>query len=253
MVEVYREAPLGVIASLLNGVVMSGFYAMAPVYATGTGLDVEQISVYMAVAILSAMIIAGPIGYFCDRHDRARVMLVATLIAGLAGAAVFLIGDLSFLWLCAFTAVFFGLAASIYSIAVAITNDRMTQNQIVAASATLLTAYGIGNLIGPLLNAGVMNAIGANGFYVTNSLLLGLLVVFILRDLQRVPALSPDEQEDFVAVSPDVLPVMVELDPRNEEYDEDEKTLDDLFFDPKESDLEEEAEAAQKASSGVIP
>ncbi len=248
MLEVYREAPLGVMASLLNGIVMSGFYAMAPVYATSTGLDVEQISVYMAVAILSAMILAGPIGYFCDRYNRAQVMLVATAISAVAGAAVFLIGELSFLWICAFTAVFFGLSASIYSIAVAITNDRMTQNQIVAASATLLTAYGIGNLIGPLLNAGVMDAIGANGFYITNTLLLGLLVFFILRDLRRVPPLAPEDQQDFVAVSPDVLPVMAELDPRNEEYDEDDKTLDDLFYDPKESELAEDDTLARQQS-----
>ncbi len=250
MLEVYREAPLGVIASLLNGVIMSGFYAMAPVYATSTGLDVGQISVFMSVAIFSAMIIAGPIGYFCDRHDRARVMLVVTLISSLAGAVIFLLGNLSFLWICAFTAVFFGLSASIYSIAVAITNDRMTQNQIVAASATLLTAYGIGNLVGPLLNASVMDAVGANGFFLANSLLLVVLLILILRDMQRVPAISPEEQEDFVSVSPDVFPVMAEIDPRNEDYDEDDKTLDDLFFDPKESE-EDESDASAEESPEV--
>jgi MFS family permease len=163
-------------------------------------------------------------------------MLVVTLLSGLAGAAIFLLGNLSFLWICAFTAVFFGLSASIYSIAVAITNDRMTQNQIVAASATLLTAYGIGNLVGPLLNASIMDAVGANGFFLANSLLLGLLLILIVRDMQRVPAISPEEQEDFVAVSPDVFPVMAEIDPRNEDYDEDDRTLDDLFFDPKENE-----------------
>ncbi|MBB3047639.1 MFS family permease [Litorivivens lipolytica] len=239
MLEVYREAPLGVIASLINGVVMSGFYAMAPVYATSTGLNVEQISVFMSVAIMSAMVIAAPIGYFCDRHNRARVMLVVAIISGLAGGVIFVLGNLNFFWICAFTAVFFGLSASVYSIAVAITNDRMTQNQIVAASATLLTAYGIGNLVGPLLNAGVMDAIGPNGFFLANTALLGLLVVFILNDLSRVPPISPEEQEDFVAVSPDVLPVMVELDPRNEDYNEDDRTLEDLFFDPKEDESEE--------------
>ena len=51
--------------------------------------------------------------------------------------------------------------------------------------------------------------------------------------MQRVPAISPEKQEDFVAVSPDVFPVMAEIDPRNEDYDEDDRTLDDLFYDPK--------------------
>ena len=233
MRDIFREAPLGIIATVINGILMSGFYAMAPVFTTGTGLSVEQTSVYMAIAILSAMALAWPIGYICDRRDRARVMLVVTVVAAVAGAAIIALGSPGFAILCALTALYFGLSSSIYGISVAITHDRMTQNQIVAASATLLTAYGIGSLIGPLLNSALMSVAGPESFFVVNTCLLAVLVVFILRDMQRVPAITPEAQENFVPISPDVLPVMAEIDPRNEEYNEEDHSLEDLFLEPE--------------------
>lgn len=232
MRDIFREAPLGIIATVINGILMSGFYAMAPVFTTGTGLSVEQTSIFMAVAILSAMALAWPIGYICDRRDRARVMLVVALLAAVAGGTIITLGNMSFMTLCALTALYFGLSSSIYAIAVAITHDRMTQNQIVAASATLLTAYGIGSLIGPLLNAALMSVAGVESFFVVNTCLLVVLLGFIARDIQRVPAISPEAQENFVPISPDILPVMAEIDPRNEAYNEDDKPIDDLFQEP---------------------
>lgn len=233
MRDIFREAPLGIIATVINGILMSSFYAMAPVFTTGTGLSVEQTSIYMAVAILSAMLLAWPIGYICDRRDRARVMLVVALIAAVACGAIIALGTIGFVMLCGLTALYFGLSSSIYAIAVAITHDRMTHNQIVGASATLLTAYGIGSLIGPLLNSALMSVAGPESFFVANTCLLVVLLVFIVRDMQRVPAITPEAQEGFVPVSPDVLPVMAEMDPRNEEYNEEDRTIDDLFQEPE--------------------
>lgn len=233
MRAIFKEAPLGIIATVINGILMSGFYAMAPVFTTGTGLSVEQTSIYMATAIFSAMALAWPIGYICDRRDRARVMLMVALVAAIASGAIIALGTMGFAMLCALTALFFGLSSSIYAIAVAITHDRMTQNQIVAASATLLTAYGIGSLIGPLLNSALMSAAGPESFFVVNTSLLLVLLVFIIRDIQRVPAITPEAQETFVPISPDVLPVMAEMDPRNEEYNEEDRSLDDLFQEPE--------------------
>ncbi|MFT5575336.1 MAG: MFS family permease [Bermanella sp.] len=232
--EVFREAPLGIIATVINGILMSGFYAMAPVFTTGSGLSVAQTSIYMATAILSAMALAWPIGYICDRRDRARVMLIVTLVAASASVLILAAGSMSFALLCGFTSVYFGLSASIYAIAVAITHDRMSHSQIVAASAALLTAYGLGSLIGPLLNAALMSISGPESFFVVNTCLLLVLMGFILRDIQRVPAITPDAQENFVPISPDVFPVMTEIDPRNDEFNEEDKPIEDLFDETQE-------------------
>lgn len=234
--EIFRAAPLALIATVINGIFMSGFYAMAPVYTTATGLSVAQTSVYMALAIFSAMLLAWPVAYLCDRRDRARVMFFVTAVAAAAGIAILATGSEHFGLLSTLTALYFGLSASTYSIAVAITNDRMKQNQIVSASATLLMAYGVGSLIGPLLNALVMSRAGPDSFFLANTCLLVLLLVFIVRDMQRVPAVKPEAQEGFVPISPDIMPVMAEIDPRNEDYNEDDKPLETLFFDPDDPD-----------------
>ncbi len=232
--EIIKEAPLGIIATVINGILMSGFYAMAPVFTTGTGLSVEQTSIFMAVAILSAMALAWPIGYICDRRDRARVMLAVTAVAAIAGAVILALGSVGFALLCGLTALYFGLSSSIYAIAVAITHDRMKQSQIVAASATLLTAYGIGSLIGPLLNSALMSISGPESFFIVNTCLLVVLSAFIIGDIRRVPASIPEAQESFVPISPDVFPVMAEIDPRNEDFNEEDKPIDDLFDEAEE-------------------
>src|SRR5690554_7022592 len=130
---------------------MGSFYALGPVYATLVGLDVGRTSTFMASAIIAAMILAWPLGRVCDRFDRRRVMFWVALTAAAAALGVALTGTVSLALLTVLVGLFTGLTATLYPIAVAITNDRMDSNRIVAASATLLLSYGIGSVIGPVV------------------------------------------------------------------------------------------------------
>ena len=65
-----RESFSGVAGALICGVMIGGFYALGPVYATLVGLDVARTSTFMASAIVAAMILAWPLGRLCDRFDR---------------------------------------------------------------------------------------------------------------------------------------------------------------------------------------
>ena len=149
--KLYNKSPTGTLGALIAGLLISAFYAMGPVYANQIGLNLGQLSNFMASAIVAAMLMAWPIGQLCDRFDRYRVMLVAAIVAAVCSLAAAIIGNISMVALVLFVGLYMGISAAIYPIAVAITNDLMETHQITAASTALLLSYGIGSIIGPLV------------------------------------------------------------------------------------------------------
>lgn len=213
-----RESFTGVAGALICGVLIGGFYALGPVYATLVGLDVARTSTFMASAIVAAMLLAWPLGRLCDRFDRRRVMFrVAVLGAGAAGA-VAVTGANNLALLTLLVGLFTGLSATIYPIAVAITNDRMESNRIVAASATLLLSYGIGSVIGPITMAELINQLGPAGLFYGNAGFLLILAAITSYRITHTEDVAVADQEHFVPAMPETSSVLTEMDPRNTEF-----------------------------------
>jgi len=215
-----RESFSGVAGALISGVLIGGFYALGPVYATLVGLDVARTSTFMASAIVAAMLLAWPLGRVCDRFDRRRVMFWVALAAASAAGGVAVIGAGSLALLTLLVGLFTGLSATLYPIAVAITNDRMESSRIVAASATLLLSYGIGSVIGPIAMAELINQLGPSGLFYGNAGFLLVLAVITSYRISHTEDVPVDEQEHFVPAMPEASPVLSELDPRNEDFHE---------------------------------
>ncbi|WP_431474436.1 MFS transporter [Marinobacter sp. KM021] len=215
-----RESFSGVAGALISGVMIGGFYALGPVYATLVGLDVARTSTFMASAIIAAMLLAWPLGRVCDRFDRRRVMFWVALIASASAVGVGVFGAASLTLLTLLVGLFTGLSATLYPIAVAITNDRMDSNRIVAASATLLLSYGIGSVIGPITMAELINIMGPSGLFYGNAGFLLLLAVITSYRISHTDDVPVEEQEHFVPAMPEASPVLSELDPRNTEFHE---------------------------------
>ncbi|QFS85324.1 MULTISPECIES: MFS transporter [unclassified Marinobacter] len=215
-----RESFSGVAGALISGVMIGGFYALGPVYATLVGLDVARTSTFMASAIIAAMLLAWPLGRVCDRFDRRRVMFWVALIASASAVGVGVFGAASLALLTLLVGLFTGLSATLYPIAVAITNDRMDSNRIVAASATLLLSYGIGSVIGPITMAELINIMGPSGLFYGNAGFLVLLAVITSYRISHTDDVPVEQQEHFVPAMPEASPVLSELDPRNTEFHE---------------------------------
>ena len=213
-----RESFSGVAGALVSGVLIGGFYALGPVYATMVGLDIGKISTFMASAIVAAMLLAWPMGRVCDLFDRRRVMFWVSLLACSAAIGVAITGAESLLMLTVLVAVFTGLSATLYPIAVAITNDRMDSNRIVAASATLLLSYGIGSVLGPIVMAELIHLQGPSGLFYGNAGFLILLAVITRYRIIQTDDVPVGEQEHFVPAMPEASAVLSEIDPRNEEF-----------------------------------
>ena len=215
-----RQSFSGVAGALICGVMIGGFYALGPVYATLVGLDVAKTSTFMASAIVAAMVLAWPLGRVCDRFDRRRVMFWVALVAAVAAGVVGVLEPINLALLTLLVGLVIGLSASVYPIAVAITNDRMESSRIVSASATLLLSYGVGSVIGPIVMAELIGLLGPRGLFLGNAgflVLLALITSYRITYTEDVPV---EEQEHFVPAMPETSPVLTELDPRNEEFHE---------------------------------
>jgi MFS family permease len=219
-----RESFTGVSGALICGVLIGSFYAMGPVYATLIGLEISRVSTFMASAILAAMILAWPLGRLCDRFDRRRVMYWVALTAAAAAGGVVYFGAERLWLLTLLVGLFTGLSATLYPIAVAITNDRMASNRIVAASATLLLSYGIGSVIGPIVMAQLVAVIGPQGLFMGNAGFLLLLAAATRYRIASTRDIPVADQQDFVPAMPESSTVLVEIDPRNEEFHESHET-----------------------------
>lgn len=219
LIRLYRKSPVGIMGAFIAGLLISAFYAMGPVFANRIGLDLGQLSNFMALAILAAMLFAWPIGRACDHFDRYRVMLIVASVAAVCSILAATLSSFSPLAMMLFAVLFMGLSAAIYPIAVAITNDLMESHQVTAACTALLLSYGLGSIVGPLVSALFMELLGARGLFISNALALGGLILSMLVGPGREhPEVA--QQDHYYTTTPEAALGLAELDPRNSGFNE---------------------------------
>lgn len=161
----YRISPLGMVGMFAVGMVTATFFALGPVYAQRIGLDLQQISFYMASAVVGIVLFQWPIGALSDRYDRRLILTIVTLLTATAAFACVFLDNLTFAYQLIAVGVFAGLAMPLYSVCVAYTNDHLEPRQMVAASGTLVLVSGIGAVLGPTGVAAVMDLTTDRSFF----------------------------------------------------------------------------------------
>ncbi len=228
--EVFRKAPLAVTGALISGVAMSAFNMMGPIYASRIGLDISKLSYFMSAGVLSAMLFQWPIGKVSDVMPRNRVVL-ALAIAGLGASALTAFwGDSSVWLLFASAAMYVGFASTVYPVSLALAHDQMQREEIVGTNATLLLGFGVGTIFGPLGGAVSIWLIGPAGLFLfTGAAMacLAMVAAYYWHAQEQVPV---QEQENFVAVTPVSTSALMELDPRDETYEQREEAAKEHFY-----------------------
>lgn len=196
--RLYRASPLGVVGIFTTGVSQGAFFQMGAVYAAGIGLDVAQLSYFMALVIIGGVVLQWPIGRLSDKLDRRMVLTATTILTGIATGILVALDTTSFN---AIAAVFFfygGLCLPMYALCIAHTNDHLNAEDMVAASGTLVLVTGIGMVLGPSLAAAFIDLLGATGFALYFSIVHLGLGGFALYRMTRRAALPMEEQGGYV-------------------------------------------------------
>jgi MFS family permease len=200
--ELYRLAPLGVAAVIVAGVISSIIFSMGPVYARLEGLDTPAIATFMAVNIFAGVTTQYPIGALADRWDRRAVIAGVCALATAAAGGIFAFPDMPRALLLALSAVFSGLALTIYSLGISHVNDRLEPAQMVAASSALLLLNGTAAIFGPVLASSLMATKGPAAYFATLATLSGLLTLDCLWRRSRRDPVPQVHRGPFISTQP---------------------------------------------------
>ncbi len=214
-----QRVPLSMLTSIVAGAMVGAFYGLAPLYASRIGLPTQMIGLFMATCIVAALLVQGPLGWLSDRLDRPTLIRVGSALLMLIALPQAIFTDLPIVFVFIGGSLSCMLLFSLYPLAVAFANDNIEAEKRVSLTAVLLTTFGIGASISPLLIGVLMKSFGPNMLYVSLSLFAMLIVIRV-----RPQAISGDTLSDEAPLQhiymPDGIsssPLAAALDPRVEE------------------------------------
>lgn len=208
-------SPLGTAGALFTGLGNGAFWGMAPLFGHDIGLSDGGVASFMAAVILGGAVLQWPIGHFSDRHDRRVVLAAVALGSALTAAVVVLAARGVVPGLVTAAILFGGFSFSVYSLAVAHTNDHIGAGDVLEATQGLLLLNGIGAAFGPLFAGLLIEGLGPRSLFAYLAATYGLLGLFALYRMRVTPPIPLQEQSEFVAMARTGV-AAAELDPRTE-------------------------------------
>jgi len=194
--QIYRAAPVALLASFMIGSANGAFWGLAPLSAADSGLSVDQVALFMSMAVLAGAIVQWPVGHLSDRVDRRLVLLALLVGAATAGLMLFLTSA-SGTTLLLFGILFGALALPGYSLAAAHAYDKTPASDIVSVAATILLANGLGSVIGPLMAAAFMLAEGPRGLFLFTAMAQALLAAYVFYRTRVQGSLASPQKTEF--------------------------------------------------------
>lgn len=205
-------SPLGCIGMFLLGGVFSAQFGMTAVYGAEVGLSLPQISAFVALFYLGALLCQYPLGWLSDRMDRRRLILFVALGGGIASMFGMLFGDDYYVLLVS-AFLIGGLSNPLYSLLIAHTNDFLEYDDMAAASGGLVFISGLGAIAGPMIVGWLMGAetFGPSGLFLFMGILLFLLAAYAAYRATQRAAVPIDDTGPMAPMYPSATPVAVEF------------------------------------------
>jgi MFS family permease len=200
ILKALRTSPASVLACLLNGLILTGFFTVGPLFGERIGFDQQHIVLLMACVSLGGLFLQWPIGYFSDKVDRLYALIgLGTGILAVAAVLVTVDRQTPFPLLAVLFAIFGGLAESLYAVGVAHANDRAVVADYVALSSTLLFVWALGAAIGPTTGTYAIELITPHAFFVyVMALTLAFTLFALWRLYRRKFDRGVEEREGFL-------------------------------------------------------
>ena len=223
--ELFKISPLGTVSSFCTGLIHSAFFSLIAVYATRSNFTLFETSILLFLSTIAGVIFQGPIGYFSDKYERRKVIVITTLLSALFALISIIFGGeslqnmylsvhlpLSKIIFFISVALYAGLCLPLFSLNLAHTNDYVPKEKFVAAGGGLQLIFGIGAIMGPIICSFFMDFLNINGFFIFLILSHLFIAIFgIYRMRVRDSVENPDST--FTPIPATITPAGLELDP----------------------------------------
>lgn len=197
--EIWDAAPIGVVGALFTGMANATLLGMAAVYASQVGMTVERTALFAGAAAVGAVFLQYPIGLISDTVGR-RPMILVVSSAAIVIAGVGLTVPVDGWGIIGVMFLFGGMSYTMYSLALSHVIDVLPPGRAVTASSTNVFLTGVGAIIGPILAAASMTAIGPSGFWWTLVFAFSVIAVFSLYRVIVRPTIKGLSPEPYMAV-----------------------------------------------------
>ncbi|CAB4804882.1 unannotated protein [freshwater metagenome] len=177
--DLAKIVPTGFGAILLVGLAHGGILGMAVIHATREGLSNGRVGILIAALQIGGMTLTWPISSASDDIDR-RIIGLLCCLAVIILSAVMLSQPTNNNWTILLLFLIGGFSFPLYAIGGAYTNDWVSPEQMGAAASQLVTLYGLGAMIGPLVAAPFLDILGAQGFAWSIISLHMLILLFLI-------------------------------------------------------------------------
>lgn len=210
--ELWKVSPLGCVGMFLIGGVIAAQYGMAAVYGAQAKLTVPQISLFVAMFYVGALLMQFPLGWLSDRIDRRMLIMSISVLGAVASFAGYWVGG-NYWILLAVAFMTGGTANPLYSLVIAYTNDYLDHEDMAAASGGMIFLNGLGASMGPLVVGWLMGpgVMGPGGYFFFIALLLILFAIYAAYRATQRAAVPLEETGAVVPVAPSYSPVALEV------------------------------------------
>ncbi len=210
--QLMETSPLGCVGMFLLGGIFSAQFGMSAVYGAQVGLSLVEISTFVAVFYIGAVVLQYPLGWMSDRMDRRLLIMLVAAVGGI-GAVIGMILGVTFTMLLVAAFIIGGMTSPLYSLLIAYTNDYLEYDDMSAASGGLVFINGLGAIAGPIITGWLMGAgvIGPQGFFLFIATLMFIMAAYAAYRMTQRVYKPVDETGTIAAIYPTSSPVALEV------------------------------------------
>lgn len=212
--RLFEISPSGTVGCLVAGLANGAFWSLAPVFTASVSSGITLAAWFMTSAVAGGAVLQWPLGLLSDKYSRRAVLIGVSIACVFVGLALSLMaGNLTFLSANLLAAAWGALAFPLYTIAVALANDRAELHEYVTVSSGLLLMYGLGAIAGPFVASTLMTVRSAGDLFLYAAICHALLAILVIARGRR----GEPSKRDHTMTFSDALAATQTLSPVYEE------------------------------------
>jgi MFS family permease len=197
----WKLTPTGFVGSIVAGIVAGSLMSLGPLFASSLLASQSDVATFLMVLLLSGLLLQWPVGFASDRLGRDVVLIALAVLLVVVAVVGCVLPLSSFGTLLVLGAALGSIGFVLYPLNLALANDLVTREQMVAMTGTILIVFGFGATVGPFAGTLLLSWFGPQGWLLWLAMAGAGLAVFAILRLQTRAPVSLSAQGEFVHVT----------------------------------------------------